>query len=176
MVLKTAHPNLLRRRCKEGRLPTTRIQNRPKRNASRPDKHDGAPLLDDYDSAKTSTTAAYLPPISLGYNKNKRKNNQSQRGGEKRKAPDLDSVTTSANTKGAADPLMDDAAIGLGTASGDTTCKIIPEASAPTLSLTIEVGATPKDTSHKIIPVATSADESQKKNLQGQIHRRMIQQ
>jgi hypothetical protein len=81
---------------------------------------------------------------------------------KKRKAPDLDSSTMLANTKGAADPLMDDAAVGVGTASGDTNCKIIPAASASTLSLTIEAGATPKDTRHKIIPVATSADESQK--------------
>jgi hypothetical protein len=81
---------------------------------------------------------------------------------KKRKAPDLDSVTPSANKKGAADPLMDNAAIGVGTASGDMHQKHISAASAPTLSLTIEAGATPKDTSHKIIPVATSADESQK--------------
>jgi hypothetical protein len=74
----------------------------------------------------------------------------------------LDSATTSANTKGAADPLMDDAAVGVGTASGDTNCKIIPAASAQTRYLTIKAGATPKDTRHKIIPVATSADESQK--------------
>jgi hypothetical protein len=57
---------------------------------------------------------------------------------------------------------MDDAAVGLGTVSGDVNCKIISAASVPTLSLTIEVGSTPMDTSHKIIPVATSADESQK--------------
>jgi hypothetical protein len=48
----------------------------------------------------------------------------------------------SANTKWAADPLMYDAAVGLVTASGDIKFKIIPAASAPTLSLTIEAAAT----------------------------------
>jgi hypothetical protein len=59
---------------------------------------------------------------------------------------------------------MVDAAVGLVTASGDPNCKIIPADSSPTLSLTIEAGATPKDTSHKIIPVANSVDESQTKS------------
>jgi hypothetical protein len=146
-----------------GRFPTTRIQNRPKWNAYRPDEQDFAPLLANYASAKTSKTAASQSPISLGNNKNKSKTNQSQLGEEKRKAPVVDSVTISANTKGAADPLMDDATLGLVTASGDTNCEIIPAASAPTLYLTIEVGATPKDTSHQIIPVASSADERRQK-------------
>jgi hypothetical protein len=101
-----------------------------------------APLLVDYASAKTSKTAASLPPISLGDNKTKSKTKQSQFGEGKRKAPDVDSVTMSSNTKGVAEPLMDNDDAGLVTASGDTICKIIPAASAPTLYLTIEIAAT----------------------------------
>jgi hypothetical protein len=63
-----------------GRLPTARSHNRPKWNASRTDKHEFTPLLDDYASAKTSKTAASLQPISLGYNKNKSKTKNSQFG------------------------------------------------------------------------------------------------
>jgi hypothetical protein len=47
-----------------------------------------------------------------------------------------------ANMEGAADPLMDDAAVYLVTASGDTKCKNIPTASAATISLTTEAAAT----------------------------------
>jgi hypothetical protein len=132
----------LKEKVQRGRLPTTRSQNRPTRNASRPDNHNVAPLLADYVSDNTSKTAASLPPIYLGDNKTKSKTNQSQFEEKKRKAPDVDSLTMSANMKGAAEPLMDDSAIGLVTSSGDTTCRIIPAASAPTLILTIEVAAT----------------------------------
>jgi hypothetical protein len=63
------------------RFPTTRSQNSPKWNASRPDKHDDAPLLADYASANTSKTAASLPRISLGDNKTESKTKQSHFGG-----------------------------------------------------------------------------------------------
>jgi hypothetical protein len=53
MILMMPHPNLLRRRGKGGRLPITKIQNRQKRNALKPDKHDVAPLLAGYASSKT---------------------------------------------------------------------------------------------------------------------------
>jgi hypothetical protein len=46
------------------------------------------------------------------------------------------------NTKGAADPLMDDDSVDLVAASGDTKCKNISAASAPTLFFTIEAAAT----------------------------------
>jgi hypothetical protein len=71
-------PQPVKKKVQRGRLPTTRSQNHPKRNASRPNKHDVAPLLVDYASAKTSKTDASLPPISLGYNKNKINTKQSQ--------------------------------------------------------------------------------------------------
>jgi hypothetical protein len=73
----------VKKKVQRGRFPTARSQNRPKRNASRPDKHGAAPLLVDYASAKTSKTVASLPPISLGYNKNKIKTKQSQFGEKK---------------------------------------------------------------------------------------------
>jgi hypothetical protein len=80
--------------------------------------------------------------MSLGDNKTKIKTNQSQFGEKTIKAPDVDSVAIPANTKGADDPRMDDAAVGLITASGDKKCKKIPAASAETLYLTIEAAAT----------------------------------
>jgi hypothetical protein len=43
----------------------------------------------------------------------------------------------SANMKGAADPPMDDTAVGAGTAPGDMNLKSIPAASAPTLYISI---------------------------------------
>jgi hypothetical protein len=66
-------------------FPTTRRQNRLKRHALRPDKHDVSPLLADNASAKTSKSAASLQPISLGYNNNKSKTKQSQLGDRKGK-------------------------------------------------------------------------------------------
>jgi hypothetical protein len=130
----------VKKKVQMGRLPTTRSHNHPNWNASRPNKHDVEPLLADYASAKTSKTAASLLTNSLGCNKNKSKTKK------KGKAPDVDSVTMSAYTKGAAGPLMDDAVVGLVTASGDTNCKIIAAASAPTLYLTIEAAATKNNT------------------------------
>jgi hypothetical protein len=131
----------VKKKVQRGRLPTTRSHNRPKWNNSRPDKHNVAPLLADY-ATKTLKTVASLPPISIGDNKTKIKTKQSQFGEKKRKAPDVDSVTILANTKRTADPMMDDAAVGLVTASGDKKCKNIPAASAATLYLTIEAAAT----------------------------------
>jgi hypothetical protein len=54
-----------------------------KKPGSRPDKHNVAPLLAEYASAKTSKTAASLPPISFGDNKTKINISQSQGGGKK---------------------------------------------------------------------------------------------
>jgi hypothetical protein len=63
----------VKKKVQRRRLPITRSKDRPKRNASRPDKHNVAPLLADCAPAKTSKTAASLPPISLGDNKTKSK-------------------------------------------------------------------------------------------------------
>jgi hypothetical protein len=71
----------VKKKVQRGILPTTRSHNRSKQNASRPGKHNVAPLLTDYASAKTSKTAVSLPPISLSYTKNKSKTKQSQLGG-----------------------------------------------------------------------------------------------
>jgi hypothetical protein len=121
----------VKKKVQKRRFSITRSHDRPKCNDSRPDKHNVAPLLVEYASAKTSKTAASLPPISLGDNKTKIKTNQSQCGGGERTARDVDSVTMPANMEGAAEPLMDDAA-----------CKHIPAASAATIYLTTEAAAT----------------------------------
>jgi hypothetical protein len=84
-----------KKKVQRGRVPTTRSQDRPKQNASRPAKHDASPLLASYASAKTSKSVDSLPPISPVYNKNKNKTKPSQHGEKKRKEPDLDSVTPS---------------------------------------------------------------------------------
>jgi hypothetical protein len=47
-----------------------------------------------------------------------------------------------ANMEGSSDPLVDDAAVYLVTASGDNTCKYIPAASAATIFLTTEATGT----------------------------------
>jgi hypothetical protein len=94
-----------KKKVQRGRLPITRSQDRPKWNASRPDKHNVAPFLAEYASAKTSKTAASLPRIYLGDNKTKIKINQSQGDGGKRTARDVDSVTMPANMEWAADTL-----------------------------------------------------------------------
>jgi hypothetical protein len=86
-----------KKNVQRGRSWITRSQDHPKRNASGPDKHNVVPLMADYASAKTSKTAASLPPISLGDNKTKCKTNQSQGGGGERTARDVDSVTIPAN-------------------------------------------------------------------------------
>jgi hypothetical protein len=43
----------VKKKVQRGRLSITRSQDRPKQNASRPNKHNIAPLLADYASAKT---------------------------------------------------------------------------------------------------------------------------
>jgi hypothetical protein len=96
-----------KKKVQRGRLSITRSQYRPKWNASRPDKHNAAPFLAKYASAKILKTAASLTPISLGDNKTKCKTNHSQGGGEKRTARDVDSVTMPANMEGVADTLAD---------------------------------------------------------------------
>jgi hypothetical protein len=73
----------VKKKVQMGRLSITRSQDRPKHNASRPNKHNAAPLLAEYASAKNLKTAASLPHISLGDNKTKSKTNQSHRGGGK---------------------------------------------------------------------------------------------
>jgi hypothetical protein len=73
----------VKRKLQRGKLSTTRSQERPKWNASRPDQHNVAPLLAEYASAKTSKTAASLQLVSLGGNKTKSNINQSQGGGKK---------------------------------------------------------------------------------------------
>jgi hypothetical protein len=71
----------VKKKLQMGRLSIARSQDLPNRNASRLDKHNVAPLLAEYASAKTLTTAASLSPISISDNKTKRKTNQSQCGG-----------------------------------------------------------------------------------------------
>jgi hypothetical protein len=73
----------VKKKVQKGRLSIRRSQDRPKRNASIPDKHNVAPFLAEHASAKTSKTAASLTSISLGDNNTKSKTNQSQSGGEK---------------------------------------------------------------------------------------------
>jgi hypothetical protein len=68
----------IKEKVQRGRLATMRSHNRPKQNASRPDKHNVARLLAHYASAKTSKTDASLPPNYLSDNKTKRKTKQSQ--------------------------------------------------------------------------------------------------
>jgi hypothetical protein len=60
----------VKKKIERGRLSTT-TNDRPKRNATKPDKHNVAPLLAEYASATISKTATSLPPISLRYNNTK---------------------------------------------------------------------------------------------------------
>jgi hypothetical protein len=50
------------------RLSTTTSNDCPQQNATKPDKHNVAPLLVEYASATISKTSASLPPISLREN------------------------------------------------------------------------------------------------------------
>jgi hypothetical protein len=80
-----------KKKVQRGRV-TTRSQDRPKSNASRPDKHDDSPLLVGCASAKTSKTDASLPPVPLCPTK---KLKPCRPGEKKRKAPDEDLVHAS---------------------------------------------------------------------------------
>jgi hypothetical protein len=130
----TAQP--VKKKLQRGRLSTTRSQDRPKHNASRPDKHNVAPLLVEYASAKTSKTAPSLPPISLGDSKTKSNISQSQGGGKKRMVRHLKSVTMPANMEGAADTLSDVAGTQMKSASSSATVMEVTEVQ----------GASPSDT------------------------------
>jgi hypothetical protein len=136
----------VKKKLQRGRLSIARSQDPPKRNASRPDKHNVAPLLAEYASAKTSRTAASLPPIYLGDNKTKSKTNQSQGGGKRRMERDVDSVTMPDNMEGAADTQTDVAGTQIKSAASSVTVmellptpagmstQIGPEAGPPTIN------------------------------------------
>jgi hypothetical protein len=134
----------VKKKLQRGRLATTKIQDRPKRNASRPDKHNVSPLLAEYASAKTSKTAASLPPIYLGDNKTKSNISQSQGGGEKRMVRHVNSVTIPANMEGAADTLRDVAGTQLKSASTLATVMEVDEVQGATPSDTTEAESTKK--------------------------------
>jgi hypothetical protein len=61
----------VKKKLERGRLSTTTRNDRPKLNATKPDKNNVAPLLEEYVSAAISKTAASLPPLSLRYNNTK---------------------------------------------------------------------------------------------------------
>jgi hypothetical protein len=61
----------VKKKLERGRLSMTTSNDRPKRNATKPDKHNVAPLLAEYASVTISKTAASRPPISLRDNNNK---------------------------------------------------------------------------------------------------------
>jgi hypothetical protein len=159
----------VKKKVQRGILSITRSQDRPKRNAPRPDKHNAAPLLAKYASAKTSKTAVSLPPISLRDNNTKSKTNQSQGGGGGRTAWDVDSVTMPSNMEGAADTLTDAAGTQIkSAASSATIVEVLPrpagantqinlEAGPPTVDGAEVQGATPSDRSTRINAVSSSA-------------------
>jgi hypothetical protein len=74
----------VKKKVQRVRLSTKTSIDRPKRHAAKPDKHNVAPLLAEYASAKTSKTAVSLPPIYLGDNKTKRSTDPSQDGVNKK--------------------------------------------------------------------------------------------
>jgi hypothetical protein len=56
------------KKIERGRLSTTTINDRPKRQVTKPDKQNLSPLLAGYASATISKTAAFLPPFNDGVN------------------------------------------------------------------------------------------------------------
>jgi hypothetical protein len=147
-----------KKKVQRGRSLITRSQDLPKRNASRPDKHNVAPLLAEYALANISKTAASLTPISLGDNKTKCKTNQSHGVGKKRTARDVDSVTMPANIQWAAETLTDVAGTQIKSAEiSATVVEVLPtpagtstqigvEAVPPTIGGAEVQGATPSVT------------------------------
>jgi hypothetical protein len=65
----------VKKKLERGRLSTTTSNNHHKLNATKPDNHNVAPLLDEYASETISKTAASLPPIYLRDNNTKHSTN-----------------------------------------------------------------------------------------------------
>jgi hypothetical protein len=61
----------VKKKLQRGRFSTTTSKDHPKRHATKPYKHNVAPLLSEYASATTSKTAVSLPPISIRDNNTK---------------------------------------------------------------------------------------------------------
>jgi hypothetical protein len=89
------------KKVQRGILSTTTSIDCPKRHAAKPDKHNVAPLLAEYASAKTSKTTVSLPPISLGDNKTRRITDPSQDGVNKKTLSSLETVVEGAEVLGA---------------------------------------------------------------------------
>jgi hypothetical protein len=62
----------VKKKVERGRLSTTTTNDRPKRNVTKPDRQNVAPLLAGYASATISKTAASLPPFDDGVNNKKK--------------------------------------------------------------------------------------------------------
>jgi hypothetical protein len=63
----------VKKKIERGRLSTTTTNDRPKRNATKPEKQNFATLLAEYASATISKIAASLPPFDDGINLKKRR-------------------------------------------------------------------------------------------------------
>jgi hypothetical protein len=74
----------------------------PKQNATKPDKHNVAPLLAEYASATTSKTAVYLPPISLRDNNTKHSTDPFDDGVNKKTLSSLETIVEGPKVLGAA--------------------------------------------------------------------------
>jgi hypothetical protein len=71
----------VKKKVERGRLLTTTTNNRPKRNVTKPDRQNIAPLLAEYASVTISKTAASLPPLDDGVNTNKKASLESKMEG-----------------------------------------------------------------------------------------------
>jgi hypothetical protein len=61
----------VKKKIERGIFSTTTTNDRPKQNATKPEKHNVAPLLVEYASATISKTSASLPAVSLRNNNTK---------------------------------------------------------------------------------------------------------
>jgi hypothetical protein len=91
----------VKKKLQRGRLSTTTSNDRPKRHATKPDKHNVAPLLAEYVSTTTSKTAVSLPPISLRDNNTKRSTDPSDDGVNKKTLSSLEAIMEGAEVLGA---------------------------------------------------------------------------
>jgi hypothetical protein len=93
----------VKKKVERGRLSTTTTNDRPKRNVTKIDRQNIAPLLAEYASATISKTAASLPPFDDGVNKNKKASLESMMEGHEAfgAIPSESIVTGSTNIKSA---------------------------------------------------------------------------
>jgi hypothetical protein len=138
------------KKLERGRLLMTTSNDRPKRNATKPDKHNVAPLLVEYASVRVSKTAVSLPPISLRDNNTKHSTDPFDDGVNKKTLSGLETIVEGPEVLGATpSDSIEAASTNIKSASGLTMNKELFPTTVEVLSP--PVGTSTINNSHAVV-------------------------